>query len=412
MDQARINVEIQELRKDIMRIGSRSRDNVWSVNFGDLFDDPKVEQYYEALAGTLKAAKRQGYIDFKSQVLLKGAHDSVPIILLKPLEGAAARSVPARPSEPEPASMSVSKRLSKMRTDEKIAKLERKASEQQVQAGTTPRRKSSSANASPAVMARKIAKLQGSSGPTPAIAERMAAIQGAGDPGVDKKAPAAGGAASSRGGVSSPPSPKPTAAQEPAPAPSSAPEPAPSSEPPEEEEEEEEEDEEAAPLSEPSEAPEPEPNPDPDPEPEPEPALLPTVAQAVVGDEFADDGDGATPPLAHASWSSQGTSERDGKPSVAEGGCFRIDVHAPFGTCVCGAHVSAHLGEEKRCPVCTPAAPPPPAASAGGENKPRSRPIAGVAFDEGAPNDEPRPDESFPSMQSIYRACACLGMGS
>ena len=40
-----------------------------------------MQQYYEALVGTLKAAKKRGIVDFKGQMLLKGAHDSVMISL-------------------------------------------------------------------------------------------------------------------------------------------------------------------------------------------------------------------------------------------------------------------------------------------------------------------------------------------
>ena len=40
----------------------------------------------QALVGTLRAAKKQGVIEFKGQMLLKGAHDAVPIYLLQPLE--------------------------------------------------------------------------------------------------------------------------------------------------------------------------------------------------------------------------------------------------------------------------------------------------------------------------------------
>ena len=36
-------------------------------------------QYYEALVGTLKAAKRKGLIKFKGQMLFKGMHDGVRI---------------------------------------------------------------------------------------------------------------------------------------------------------------------------------------------------------------------------------------------------------------------------------------------------------------------------------------------
>ena len=63
---------------DIRRIG----DQPGSVKFGDLFDDDEVQQYYEALVGTLKSAKKRGVIDFKGQMLLKGMHDSVVISIV------------------------------------------------------------------------------------------------------------------------------------------------------------------------------------------------------------------------------------------------------------------------------------------------------------------------------------------
>ncbi|GMI20392.1 hypothetical protein TrCOL_g13504 [Triparma columacea] len=70
----RISAECEQLKVDINRLGSGG-----SVAFGVLFDDDDVQQYYEALVGTLKAAKKRGIVDFKGQMLLKGAHDSVMI---------------------------------------------------------------------------------------------------------------------------------------------------------------------------------------------------------------------------------------------------------------------------------------------------------------------------------------------
>lgn len=64
---------------DIKRIGVEGEP---SVLFGDLFDDDLVQNYYEALIGTLKAAKKRKLIDFKGQMLLKGAHDKVKITIL------------------------------------------------------------------------------------------------------------------------------------------------------------------------------------------------------------------------------------------------------------------------------------------------------------------------------------------
>ena len=62
---------------DIRRIGDEPGSP--HVKFGELFDDDDVQQYYEALVGTLKSAKKRGMIDFKGQMLLKGVHDNVII---------------------------------------------------------------------------------------------------------------------------------------------------------------------------------------------------------------------------------------------------------------------------------------------------------------------------------------------
>jgi len=49
------------------------------VSFGELFDDEEVTNYYEALVGTLRAAKKRGLITYKGQMLLKGMSDGVMI---------------------------------------------------------------------------------------------------------------------------------------------------------------------------------------------------------------------------------------------------------------------------------------------------------------------------------------------
>ena len=210
--QARVDEEIQELRRDITRIGEKGDDGVWSVKFGKLFDDEKVEQFYEALVGTLKAAKKQGVIEFKGQMLLKGAHDNVDIKLLKPLgEGGDAADAtqdappppPAKAAEPAPppaaasAPLSVAERLKLMKEREQA----KKAAEAST-ASAPPKRNSAS-------MADRIAKLQESGAQARAsasedhapdsepsdksrphhktggdIAKRMGALGGAGGPGI------------------------------------------------------------------------------------------------------------------------------------------------------------------------------------------------------------------------------------
>jgi Costars len=73
-----MNEEVEQLVVDIRRIGGGEE-----VKFGALFDDDGVANYYEALVGTLKAAKKRGIIDFKGQMLLKGVHDDVVVSIKK-----------------------------------------------------------------------------------------------------------------------------------------------------------------------------------------------------------------------------------------------------------------------------------------------------------------------------------------
>ena len=65
--------EVERLVKEfIPRLGQKLDDGRFGVKFGTLFDDDEGQQYFEAIVGTLKAAKRRKLIDFKGQMLLKG----------------------------------------------------------------------------------------------------------------------------------------------------------------------------------------------------------------------------------------------------------------------------------------------------------------------------------------------------
>ena len=75
----RLDEECTQLLSDIRRIGEPGEP---FVLFGDLFDDDDVQNYYKALVGTLKSAKRRGLIEFKGQMLLKGPHDKVKISII------------------------------------------------------------------------------------------------------------------------------------------------------------------------------------------------------------------------------------------------------------------------------------------------------------------------------------------
>lgn len=68
--------EINQLLIDIRRLGNHGEPK---VTFGVLFDDDDVQQYYEALVGTLKSAKKRKLISYKGILLLKGVSDDVVI---------------------------------------------------------------------------------------------------------------------------------------------------------------------------------------------------------------------------------------------------------------------------------------------------------------------------------------------
>mmetsp|Transcript_6539 Transcript_6539/g.12036 ORF Transcript_6539/g.12036 Transcript_6539/m.12036 type:complete len:305 (+) Transcript_6539:287-1201(+) len=76
----RMEAEMQQLLKDIKRVGEQGEPH---ATFGELFDDEQVANYYEALVGTLKAAKKKGLVEYEGQILLKGISDSVVISLKK-----------------------------------------------------------------------------------------------------------------------------------------------------------------------------------------------------------------------------------------------------------------------------------------------------------------------------------------
>lgn len=58
-------------------------DNQYEVTFGELFNDDRCANLFEALVGTLKAAKKKKIVAYDTELLLQGVHDSVKIVLLK-----------------------------------------------------------------------------------------------------------------------------------------------------------------------------------------------------------------------------------------------------------------------------------------------------------------------------------------
>ncbi|RLN95809.1 hypothetical protein BBJ28_00019392 [Nothophytophthora sp. Chile5] len=76
-----VEKEVEQLVTEIRRIGAQQGDK-FGVSFGTLFDDERCQDIFEAIMGTLRAAKRQKKIEYPGQLLLKGTHDKVFIELL------------------------------------------------------------------------------------------------------------------------------------------------------------------------------------------------------------------------------------------------------------------------------------------------------------------------------------------
>ena len=74
--------EVKLLVEEIKRLGS-PKDGKVAVKFGVLFSDDRCANLFEALVGTLRAAKRKKIITYDGELLLQGTHDNVDIILLK-----------------------------------------------------------------------------------------------------------------------------------------------------------------------------------------------------------------------------------------------------------------------------------------------------------------------------------------
>ena len=59
------------------------KDGHYAVTFGVLFSDDRCANLFEALVGTLKAAKRKKIVTYGTELLLQGVHDKEVITLIK-----------------------------------------------------------------------------------------------------------------------------------------------------------------------------------------------------------------------------------------------------------------------------------------------------------------------------------------
>ncbi|XP_055495156.1 costars family protein ABRACL isoform X2 [Leucoraja erinacea] len=77
------NKEIGLLIEEIRRLGSPGPDGKIRVKFGVLFSDDRCANLFEALVGTLKAAKKKKIVSFTEELLLQGVHDNAEIVLVE-----------------------------------------------------------------------------------------------------------------------------------------------------------------------------------------------------------------------------------------------------------------------------------------------------------------------------------------
>mmetsp|Transcript_18221 Transcript_18221/g.20265 ORF Transcript_18221/g.20265 Transcript_18221/m.20265 type:complete len:99 (-) Transcript_18221:66-362(-) len=92
-----VDNEVKLVQVHLERLGDKQPDGTWTCTFGKFFYDEEVEQIFESLVGSLKAAKRRDLIDFKGQMLLMPVHKDVVITLKTPLGDA------PPPHHPKPA---------------------------------------------------------------------------------------------------------------------------------------------------------------------------------------------------------------------------------------------------------------------------------------------------------------------
>jgi len=75
--------EVQLLVREIKRLGTEGKDGCVEVTFGTIFNDDDCANIFEALVGTLRAAKRKKIVKYDGELLLQGVHDKSIITLLK-----------------------------------------------------------------------------------------------------------------------------------------------------------------------------------------------------------------------------------------------------------------------------------------------------------------------------------------
>ena len=68
--------EVALLQEEIKRLGQPDSEGKYVVTFGVLFNDDRCANIFEALVGTLKAAKKKKIVSYDAELLLQGNRNS------------------------------------------------------------------------------------------------------------------------------------------------------------------------------------------------------------------------------------------------------------------------------------------------------------------------------------------------
>ncbi|XP_068657385.1 costars family protein [Aristolochia californica] len=79
-----VEEEVERLKEEIKRLGQVQQDGSYKIKFGVLFNDDRCANIFEALVGTLRAAKKRKFVTYEGELLLQGVHDNVEITLKLP----------------------------------------------------------------------------------------------------------------------------------------------------------------------------------------------------------------------------------------------------------------------------------------------------------------------------------------
>ncbi|KAH3731780.1 costars family protein ABRACL [Pelomyxa schiedti] len=79
-----VDQEVRLVVEHMKRLCTKQPDGTMGVKFAVFFGDSQVEQTFESLVGSLKAAKKRGVINFPGQMLLMPTHKDVMLTLLAP----------------------------------------------------------------------------------------------------------------------------------------------------------------------------------------------------------------------------------------------------------------------------------------------------------------------------------------